>query len=297
MKDRFRATFEDEVPADFEDKWSQVWNEQILKLHTGGLTLKDSLDDEAHPFRIIPGRLAITATLLSTLVDIFQALALFAIVLYLNHVIELVNAVQIGSLLIFVLSLLVFLHHSFQLNEYALQPAPGLPQSIQDQFKEQFKLFEARRVIAKQVTVDRTYLSAVRRYFMRFLIMTFYNSLNTLILVGVMVLIGLIGFPAQHDPLLAWYGALAIGVVILPFAVLIGFYLTFLLLQSFGKIMAPVVAALLGALLPFGVEFIVTGQVDWSKAQNALAAAVSGATALIITAITSQVRGKLEASG
>jgi hypothetical protein len=283
-------------PSDFESEWSKIWNDKILKIGTEGFTFKDILSEGNLAFRIMPLKLDATTQIMVPFIKVFQLIMIYFILGFLNGSGELLTIIQIGVFLSFIISIIWFIHHSYRLAEIPfLDPTMGLPENIRLKFSDRSKAFIGLTVRPIRITVKKRYHSLIRDYLGTFIVTgTFLNTVLLLVLTGITLFIGIIWFPTNKDSILLWYKNLIIGILLLPVGFIIGYYLTFLILQNVRKFLAPIVAGLLGAGLPFVLDYLLTGRIELNDAKTAIFAFSAGLSTLLSTAIISQMSKVIE---
>jgi hypothetical protein len=281
---------------DFESAWTKLWNETILKVGTEGRTLRDALTSDEVAFSMIPLQLIKSRMFVSPFIKIFQLILIYVLARYLNGASPLVSVIQACVALSFVFSILWFIHHAYKLNEIEyIGVIDELPNELQNEFGPRLKRFHNLRARPTKITLKKRYLSLVRNYLVtslgRDLLL---NALFSLVLVGGTLVIGRLAFSSQFNELSLWYRQFAMGFVLISLGFLGSYYVSFWILQNVRRIVAPVVASLVGALSPFGINFVLTGKLELSQLTNQFSAALAGVGILFTATISSLVKKKLE---
>jgi hypothetical protein len=84
---------------------------------------------------------------------------------------------------------------------------------------------------------------------------------------------------------LSWYEYFSIGVILLPFVFIIGFYLTSIIIQNFRQVIAHIILALLTVVLPFAIIYLFTGHFEFIEVKNAVLGFIGGLSVLLSTVI------------
>ena len=113
----------------------------------------------------------------------------------------------------------------------------------------------------------------------------------------IIALLGIIWIPININVIFPWYKNLIIGILLLPVGFIVGYYMTFFILQHIRSILAPIVAGLLGAGLPFALDYLLTGRIELDEAKNAIFAATIGLSALLSTALSTSIISQLRKGG
>ena len=291
-----------EIPDDFHQKWSSMWQERILRISTQNtagdtITLDDHLADNNFASTVEPIKLQSVTTLISPTFLAFQIVMMILIAKYLNHLINLITVIQIGLFVSLVISLLLFNFHAHQNSEVAvLGNVATLPEDIAGSLGERIKALGNQPFKPLKVRIKKDYLSLVRDYFA--LILFWFggvlNAITSLLFLALIVVIGFIFRSESISDILPWYKNMAIGLSLIPFGMLVGYYVAFFTLQYAKVLLAPIIVGILAAVLPYGLVYVFTGKIDLSQVQNSVWAAGAGIVASLVTAVTAQVKGALE---
>lgn len=282
-------------PTDFESKWSKIWNEEILKVSAEGISFKDVLTEDKFAPRVIPFRMLASINMFSPLMNMFQVVMFYLILRLINGSIEAVTVVQAGVFLCFILSITWFIFCSYQITEIPLLGNYDmLPKEIKEKFSDRLKPFLGATVTPKNVTVKNRYFSLMRSFQTRLISITFLNSLLALILVGIILIIVTLWNPTNVESIVSWYRYFSIGVILLPLAFFAGYYLTSIIIQHFRQVLSSVILAFLAVVLPFAINYLLTGYFEFSEIKNALIAFITGFNVLLAGIVVSQIRKILE---
>jgi hypothetical protein len=310
LKNNYRAALLKElkttdVPADFDEKWSGVWQENILTLGTKNssgemITLDDFLADDNFASTVEPLKLQVVTALISPTYVAFQIIMIFFIDKYIRNQINMVTMLQVSLFFSLIISLLLFNFHAHQNAEIPFIGivSPPVPKAIADLFTERLKNIGKQPFRPSKVTIKKPYISLIRNYFAKFFFWVggVVNACLTLLILGVSLLLGLILHPASFNTILPWYKDMAIGLALMPLGILAGYYVAFFTIQYARVLVAPIIIGILAAILPYALGYLFTGRIDFAQIQNGVWAAVSGISASLVTAITSQVKSNLEGS-
>lgn len=278
---------------DFRSEWEKVWNEEILTVGTDGITFKDAMSEDNAALRVIPLKLVGSALLISPLIKVFQIIMIFFISRFLNGESQLLLVIQLGVFFSFILSVLWYIFNSHQMVEMPMSFV-NIPENIKSKFSDRIDQFTGKTFRPKKITVKKRYFSLVRSYELRQILVTFQNSILLLVLVGIVLLIGLLGSPGNRDAIASWYKNFSIGLIILPFAFYIGFYIVSVITQHIKRVLAPIVAALVAALAPLFVNYLYTGSFQLGEAKIAIMGVITGAGVLVGTAISELIKKVME---
>jgi hypothetical protein len=278
---------------DFESKWSKVWNEKILDISTEGISYRDFLSEDKFASRTIGPTMAGSTIVIAPLVKTFQLIMIYLIFSLINGSIEVLTVIQAGVLLSFILSIIWFIHHSYQITEIPLF-VENLPEEIKEKFSDRLKQFLGKTVIPKKIIVKNRYFSLMRNYQARCMATVFLNSMLILVLVGIILIIGVLSSLTNIGDMTSWYAYFSIGVILLPFAFITGFYLTSMIIQNFRQLLAPIILGLLAVVLPFAITYLFTGYFEFIEIKNVILSFISGLTVALATIIASLIGRRLE---
>lgn len=295
----------EEEQAKLDRRWKKIWRDEILKVGTRdpsgkGLTFADFISTKNFASRIEPLKIQAVMNLILPLMILFQIFMLILIYNYLEGNTGLITVIQGGLAMSFILSSVLFSFHSHQNTEITiLGSAVPLPEEVEKKYADRLKKIQDKKIHPVNVTVKKHYLSVIRDFFALplFWIGGVLNAFTCLLFVGVTVLIGFIWFRAGMLELLPWYRDLAVAFLLVPLGLLASYYISFLTLQYARLLLAPLIIAMLAAVLPFLISYLFTGQIDLSQAQNSIIAAGTAIVSGVVAAITSQVKGAIEGKG
>lgn len=280
---------------DFDAAWATLWND-ILNVGTERRTFRDALTSDGVAFSIIPMRLVRSSEVVLPFITTFHVILIYFLARYLDGSSQLVTVIQVGVALSFIFSALWFSYHAYELRQIEfIGVSKALPAELLAQFGARIKQFQDLKVRPTNVTVGKRYLSLVRNYLLTSVwTELLLNMLLAQLVVGGTLLIGRLAFASQFKLLAAWYQRFAIGLILIPFGFLAGYYLSFWILQNFRQIVAPLLASVVGALLPFGLSFILTGNLQLDHLSHQISAALAGVGILFTATISSLIKKKLE---
>jgi hypothetical protein len=278
---------------DFESKWSKVWNEKILDISTEGISYRDFLSEDKFASRTIGPTMAGSTIVIAPLVKTFQLIMIYLIFSLINGSIEVLAVIQAGVLLCFILSIIWFIHHSYQITEISFSVI-NLPEEIKEKFSDRLKQFLGKTVIPKRIIVQNRYFSLMRNYQARHMAIAFLNSILILVLVGIILIIGFLSSLTNVGDMTSWYAYFSIGVILLPFAFITGFYLTSMIIQNFRQLLAPIILGLLAVVLPFAINYLFTGYFEFIEIKNVILSFISGLSVTLATIIASLIGRRVE---
>jgi len=277
-------------PNDFESKWSKVWNEKILNIRTEGISYRDCLSEDKFASRTIPFTMAGSTTVIAPLVKTFQLIMIYLIFSLINGSIAVLAVIQVGVFLCFTLSIIWFINHSYQITDIALGGGYDLlPEEIKEKYSDRAKPFLGKTVIPKKIIVKNRYFSLMRNYQARHMAAAFVNSILILALVSIILIIGALCSPTNIGDMISWYEYFSIGVILLPFAFITGFYLTSMIIQNFKQFLAPIILGILTVVLPFAVNYLFTGHFEFIEIKNAVLSFISGLGVFLAAVIISLI--------
>lgn len=272
--------------ADFESKWSKIWNEKILPINTGGISFRDVLSEEKFASRFVPTRMLVSTSFVTALVNVFQLIMIYLVFSLINESIKALTVIQVGVFLCFILSIIWIIYNSYPITEIPLGiNYHMLPERIKKKFSDRVKPFLGKTVVPKKIIVKNRYFSLMRNYQARQTSVAFLNSVLVLTLVGIVLIMGVLWSPTNVGRMISWYEYFSIGVILLPFAFIIGFYLTSIIIQNFRQVIAPIILALLTVVSPFAFIYLFTGHFEFIEVKNAVLGFIGGLSVLLSTAI------------
>ncbi len=284
-----------DTPIDFDEQWATFWNDNILTLSTGTMTYRDALKSDKFASRLLPLKLEATAFLGATLVKLSQLLLLYFSARMASGITDQVWVVQAALLVSFLISIYLYITLSNQLIEIPLLGiAPAVPAKVREEYNDKVAPFVGDTVKPIEIVAKKGYLSNIRDYVFR---ITFGSLLNTFLLLAFLATCQLaVRFWPPSDPsaYAVWLNTMYLAVLLIPVALVIGYYATFWLLQNVWHLVAPVVAGIVGAVLPYLITYVTTGEFEMRSTKDAVAAAVIGSTAVISTTIASMIRKRIE---
>ncbi len=287
-----------ELPEDGDAAWETVW-EKLLTYGDSNSTFKDMIDIENHGARFLIFRLLSLAAHVGRLTLLFQFVMLYIIARYALGDITLVSTINSGLFSIFILSLYVFASFSVNITEltlYGFLNKTAVPPELVVEFSEEAEKFSGVRVIAKKTVVQKGFLGQIGRYFQRVICVSFFNAIVSLPILGFACLLHWLFYGLDGVGGFQVYITLAVGSLILPTALAAGFRLFLWILENVGVFLAPIIYALLVAILPKVISYLVTGDIDLTETENVVTAAIAGLTTLIGTTIALRASKRVEAA-
>ena len=285
LKYNYRAVLRNEStteqePADFDEQWSNIWRKRIMttsaRTSTGEtVTFDEFLAEDNFATNVEPMKLQAVTVLVSPIVLLAQVVVIIFLDRFLSNHVDLVTVIQVGLFSSLIISLLLFDFHAHQNAEVpVVNTLSAFPKEVVKPFADRIKSFGEEPFRPVKVTITKLYLSLVRDYFG---VSTFWaallNTCTFLICMGLSLSIGFILQPTNMSRVLPWYKSMAIGLSFLPFGMLAGYYLAFLVVQYARVLIAPIIVGLLAAVLPYALGYLFTGQIDVAKVQNSVLAA------------------------
>lgn len=283
--------------GDFEARWPAVWK-TILDVPLEGHTLRNALAEEKFASRAMIALLPALTWLVKPLVDIIYLTMIVLTALYLHGSVELLNVVQVGVALLFILSITLFILLSQKIVGHVHFYPEQMPLGEEIERKYSDRLAAIRNQTVKpsaRLTNTSLYLSITRGYFIRILSISFQTSLAVLLLVAAAVVASILLASGDRDSFLPWYRDFSIGVVLLPVAMIVGFFVTFEILQRLKQLLAPLALGALGVVAPFAVVYLSTGRFEPNELQNDLVGVLAGAGGLAVGFLTSRTAKDMEA--
>lgn len=279
---------------ELEESWERVWKNQILPVSSGKISFEEARKTSNIAFRILPLQLQNMSVLISPFIKFFQLISVCLIATFLANTHSLLFAIQVIVSLNLILSLLWYMLHSYQVSEVPLltDNLQQLPKNIVERFGERLHRFAGKVLIPQNITIDRAYFSEIRNYQARFILL--YTLLNTFFLLCLIGITLLIDFALGSQVVLAWYKQFTFGLLLLPFAFLMGFYFISIIIQNLRKVAASVLVGLTTAILPFVIYYLVTGNFEVEKVQNGIWASIVGIVGVLSTTIAGQFKEILE---
>lgn len=284
-----------EVPIDeeeFEEQWSQIWEDQILELRTGNLTYRDALDKTNFAYSLASGNMALMAPLMDRLLLVFMIVILYLAARVLNGRMDSFLVVQIGVFLSFILSIVWYIAYSFQSGTIQLfVNLDQISDDLQSKFAKSLLAYEGTVIHPMRLMLKKKFFALMRGFQSRFILSSLTYTIGGLFLVGA-IMVGLRIWSIMN--MTEWYQYMAITLLIIPFFFLLGFYIISLILEYSKQVVAPIVAGLVGAALPFAIEFIATGELPLDDLNNALSSVISGIGILLATTLATLLRKRME---
>lgn len=278
--------------ADFQARWTAVWEEQILTLQTENLTFRDALAETNLNYVTGVGHTYLIAQVMDRLTLIFQLAMLFLTTLLLKDRLQFLLVVQIGVFLSFIFSIVWYLAHSIQTGViHLLVDFDQIPEALRPKFAEKYEPFVDKQVRPKKVVIKKRWYALMRGYELRSILSSFTYALGGLVLVGASLLIGRLWNSADLD---SWYKTMALALIIIPFFFTLGFYLISVILQYSKQVLAPVIAGLVGVVLPYAIEYVVTGEFELYEVENAVSSVIAGLGILLATTVATHLKRSLE---
>ena len=277
-------------PNFLEEEWQDVWNNKILNLGVDGITFRDSLYGNNIGMRILPLKLTAITYIISPFFKIFSLVMVYLFVKFLIGDISHLTVIQIGILSIFIISLIWFIHNSFKLTEIPFT-FDFHPDEIMEKFSERIQPMRNIKIRPKKLSINKHYISCVRDYLAPYLLaVTLINSVTAIMFIVITLLMVILIMPSDMHNFTTLYMNLSIGILSLPIFLLIGYYTTFLILRNPKKFAAPIILGFLGVILPYIADFILTGALDFQKANAAIISFITGVSLLAASSFAELVK-------
>ncbi len=280
-----------EVEDGEDDGWADVWERELLAYPAGDLTLRDAY--KAHTVGIIPLRLVQVGQLVGPMFLAFQFLLSFLAYRALTGAGSWVTVFQVGLVVTFVLTMIIYLNHVKSLQTIQLLETPQeLLEKLPDDLQERVTALVGAQIVPIRVAVTPSYFSAIRDYFAGAIaVVSSFNALVQLVAVGVAFLAS-IPFADSRGDVASDYGKLALTLAVIPFGILAAFYLASLLIQHVRHFAAIALGGLVTALAPLALTYLAKGEVpdDTRSIVTAAAAGLVGTlTAALGTFLTERI--------
>ncbi|MEZ4883304.1 MAG: hypothetical protein R3E32_01115 [Chitinophagales bacterium] len=281
-------------PEELEESWERVWENQVLPVSSGKVSFEEARKTDNIALRVLPLKFQNMSLLISPFIKFFQLISVCLIATFLANAHSLLFAIQVIVALNILLSLVWYMLHSYQISEVPLLTAnlQYFSQSIIDRFGERLNKFAGKVLIPKNITIDRAYFSEIRNYQARHILL--YTILNTFFLLCMLGITFFMDIVLGTNIALVWYKQFAIGLLLLPFVFLLGFYFISIIIQNVRRVTASVLVGLTTAVLPFVIYYLVTGNFEVEKVQNGIWASVAGIVGVLSTTIAGQFKEILE---
>jgi len=284
-------------PDRIEADWKEVWENELLAYRVGDATLRDTYNPLSLGAMILPLRLTSVSTLVAPMILVFQFVVGFLAFRALTGGQSWVTVFQVGLLISFILTSIIYLNHVTSLQTIELLKSPdAVLDNIPEDLREKFDGLVGRRVVPIRVKTAPLYFRAIRDYFAGGIALaTFFNALAQLLLVAIALIAAIAAAPGSRAEIVSGYGTLALAFVVIPFAIVASFYAASVLIQQFRSLTAGLLGGLATALLPLGLTWIVNGDVP-SGTQAIILAAVSGVVGTFATVLGTHLKERLAGS-
>lgn len=281
-------------PEELQESWERIWQNQVLTVNSGKISFEEARKTDNIAFRILPFQLQNMSLIISPFIKFFQLISVCLIATFLSNTHSLLFAIQVIVALNLILSLIWYMLHSYQISEVPLlaNNLQHLPVHIVERFGERLKRFAGKILVPKNVTIDKAYFSEIRNYQARYILL--YTLLNTFFLICLLSITFLMDYIMGTQTVLAWYQQFSFGLLLLPFAFLLGFYFISIIIQNVRRVAASVLVGLTTAVLPFVIYYLVTGNFEIEKVQNGIWASIVGIVGVLSTTVAGQFKEILE---
>jgi hypothetical protein len=278
--------------AEFESKWTSVWEDQVLELRTGDIKFKDALINPNMAYLVVSSEMHRTSVRMVRLILLFQVIILYLTTMLLNDRIQFLLVIQIGVFISFMCALLWYTAYSFSLGKIS---APiniyAIHETVRSKFRNAFESFIGTDFRLKKLRVKPKFYGLMRGFQIRLILASLWTSITGLVLIGASLLISRVRFAVELDD---WYASLALALLVSPFFLIVGFYLISVILQYSRKVVAPLVAGLVAAALPYAIDYAITGEFQLDGVENAVSSIFAGVGILLTTVVTNHIQKSLE---
>ncbi len=223
LRSRYQEILAKNGPAeltDFDKRWSEVWNGQVLAIEVKVgpnqfIKYEEVFAEDNIALRIEPLKLDTVTYLIAPIVKMINFVMVYLLCRYLDAQINLLTVVQVGLFLSLIVCLILFNYHAHQNAEipFVGSLTKDTPEDIGNRIKE----FIGQTVRPTRITVKKRYLSLIQSYFSTVIaFITFLNTLSALFLVGVVLSLTLAWQPGGVNKILHWYRGFSIGLLLIP---------------------------------------------------------------------------------
>lgn len=277
---------------DFENRWASIWEEQILDdVRTGNLTFRDVLFDRSYAFLFAKGSVLQMYPRMHRLFLLFGLAILYLTTLLLEGRVQILFVIQFAVFLSFVFALVWYMAYSLSGSFSAFVDLGNISEKLRSKYWQPLKPLIGQEFRPKEVRLEPKFFEAMRAFQVRLILSGLGNSFSWLVVVGISLLIGrLLSIPGVDE----WYAALALAVISAPFFLMVGFYLISVILQYSRRVLAPVIAGLVGAALPYAIHYTITGEFNLADVESALSSVIAGVGILMTTVVTTHIQKSLE---
>jgi len=298
LKEQYEQIHKEEggTDDDLEEKWKEIWKEEVLDMQFGGQSLAEAADVNKFGLNYAMGSLLRSTKVASVLGNLFWIVMVVLIILYSNQRLQLLTGIQIGVALAFLFTgfWYMFVMHNLTAVPLSFKDI-YIPKSVNKEFDEEMKNLEGQEIRPKNIKVKPKFFTILRNYQFRLLFGNILSDIFILLLllaaiVGVMYLIDAeyARMAGSHIKLLIY------GILIAGGGLALSFYFFSIVLKNLRKVFAAVIAALLAAGLPFLIDYLLGGKLDISGLREAIFAGSGGLLVAIVTAVTSHVKESME---
>ncbi|HKF23199.1 MAG TPA: hypothetical protein VKE93_16615 [Candidatus Angelobacter sp.] len=281
--------------AEFETRWSEIWQKEILaiviKMSAGrSITYGDALAEENFDLRMELLKLPAVARLVVPIMSTAQIVMLYLLLRFLDAHTNLLTVIQAGLFLGLLVCLVLFNFHAHQIAEVQLVDSPIEPRAPEN-LKNRLKELSGLVLRPTKITINKNYLTEIQRYFSTWLVAAaVHNTVLGLILVGIVLLMNALFQHSSIHAVLPWYRGFLIGLVVIQLGLIASYHLMFIMLRNLKLILVPIIVGLLAAFLPYGLIYIVGGHVNLVELKNVYFALATGLVTAISSAITSRIK-------
>jgi hypothetical protein len=277
-------------PPDFEE----IWTRNILPIRTQVgpnrfVTYGEVIASGNIGVTVEAPRLMNVSVLVAPIIGIMQLTMVYLLARLLDGQTTLLTVIQVTLFLNLLLALVIFNYHAHQSTELPLTflEQPG----ITEQLQEDINTLTGRVLRPKKITMKKGYLGLIQGYF-SVLVMSaaFLNTLSTFLLVGIVLALTHFWQPAAMQAISPWYWQFSQGLLLVAAGMVLTYHAVFLILRNFKMLLAPIVSGLIVVVVPYACIYLAGGHVDFSEAKNSIIAVITGAGALLATAISSSVK-------
>lgn len=280
--------------SEFESKWASIWKDQILELHTGNLKFRDVFVSTNYAYFLVAGSLQLMYPRMHRFFLIFQLAILYLTTLLIADRIQFLLVIQIGVFLSFIFALYWYIAYSFSLasrDMITILDINSIPEKFRSKYLEPLKSLTGLGYRPKELRVKSKLFGLMRNYQVREILSGFNSIIGGLLLVGASMVLARLWNIAGAD---RWYAGLALAFLVVPFFLILGFYIISVILQYSKQVLAPIVVGLVGAALPYAINYTITGEFRFAEVKNAVSSVIAGLGILLTTLLTAHMQKTVE---
>jgi hypothetical protein len=269
---------------ELEASWADVWEHELLEYPVGDSRLRDGYEAPSYAVGIIPLRLVQVGMLLGPIILASQFLLGFLCYRALTGSTSWVTVLQVTLAISFLLTAIVYLNHLKSLQVITvLEVAPALREKLPEDMLEEADRLAGEEIFPRRIVFTPDYVSTIRNHFGRSIgVVTAFNATVQLGAVALAFVLALAA-SASYGSIARDYAELALALAAIPLAMVVAYFLASLLVQHLRSTLAIVAGAIVTALLPIGLEYLLSGEVSTST-RTIVASAVTGVAGAVAAA-------------